>query len=82
MSVLLIGHWDGDTLTLTESHDIADGDQAQMDDILDRPDAGELWANEFLVDCHSDAVQRAYEQETAPGCGRVVDEVWGFAPTR
>jgi hypothetical protein len=81
MSVLLIGHWDHGTLTITESYSLADGDQAAIDELLDRPDADTLWAYEFLVDRHEEAVQRAYDQEVIPEAGEsLLDEAMGYEP--
>ncbi|MEU6462211.1 hypothetical protein [Streptomyces sp. NPDC046976] len=83
MSVLLIGRWDGGTLTVTESHKVADGDQQAVNALLDRDDRAELWAREYLVDRHDDAVQRAYEEQIIPGSGEdLVDDVEGYDPTR
>ncbi|MEV8344479.1 hypothetical protein [Streptomyces niveus] len=80
MSVLLIGNWDGPLLTITASYTVATGDQEAIDDLLHGHDG---WAYEFLVDRHAEAVQRAYDQEIAPGTGAcLVDDVEGFEPTR
>ncbi|MFH8439311.1 hypothetical protein ACH4A3_29320 [Streptomyces sp. NPDC018007] len=81
MSVLLIGNWDGPVLTVTESHHLADGDQKAVDELLDGRD--DVWAYEFLVDSHDEAVQRAYDQEAGPDPrGDLVDDVAGYQPTR
>ncbi|MFD3514848.1 hypothetical protein [Streptomyces sp. NPDC058657] len=83
MSVLLIGYWDAETLMVTESHIFRDGDQEAIDEELDRPDLDALWAYEFLVDTHPEAVQMAYDQEIGPGIeGDLVDEAQGYEPTR
>ncbi|SEE82815.1 hypothetical protein SAMN05216483_6682 [Streptomyces sp. 2131.1] len=80
MSVLLVGTWDGPVLTITESHTVKDGEETAIDAILDGRD---VWAYEFLVDGHAQAVQRAYDQEVGPDLeGDLVDDVAGFEPTR
>ncbi|WP_399554016.1 hypothetical protein [Streptomyces anulatus] len=80
MSVLLIGNWDGPVLTITDSHTVADGDQTAVDELLD---GRNVWAHEYLVDSHEEAIQRAYDQEVGPDPrGDLVDDVAGYEPTR
>ncbi|MFE9679341.1 hypothetical protein ACFYO5_35385 [Streptomyces sp. NPDC006259] len=77
MSVLLIGRWDAETLEIEESHTVGDGDQEAIDALLSER-SGSWWACEYLVDRHSDAVQRAHEELA---CGQhLVDEAEGFEP--
>ncbi|MET7605901.1 hypothetical protein ABZS96_25980 [Streptomyces avermitilis] len=78
MSVLLIGRWDAETLEIEESHTVGDGDQEAVDALLDGRPSG-WWACEYLVDRHSEAVRRAYE-ELVPG-EHLVDEAEDFSPT-
>ncbi|MGW7196171.1 hypothetical protein [Streptomyces chryseus] len=83
MSTLLIGLWDDDTtLTITESHQVEDGDQVAIDALVQPAfDSGEAnWAWEYDVDRHSDAVQRAYEEAARDVGALLVDEAEGFEP--
>ncbi|GAA3087309.1 hypothetical protein GCM10020000_87670 [Streptomyces olivoverticillatus] len=82
MAVVLIGRWSGDgDLVVEESHAVEDGDRAGIDAlVLPRASADGFWACEFLVDRHSDAVQRAYEEFARDAGAGVVDEVEGFEP--
>ncbi|MFE2184143.1 hypothetical protein [Streptomyces sp. NPDC059455] len=79
MSVLLIGCWDGDTLTVEQSHTINDGDQEAIDALLAEVEF-DWWACEYLVDRHSEAIQMAYDDQIAPG-EHLVDNVEGYEPT-
>ncbi|SEM79183.1 hypothetical protein [Streptacidiphilus jiangxiensis] len=83
MSTLLIGRWDGDhTLTITESHQVNDGDQHAID-ALTAPAFSEgtaNWACEFDVDRHRDAVQRTYEEFVRDDEAHLVDDVEGYEP--
>ena len=83
MSTLLIGRWsdDGRTLTITESHQVEDGDQAAIDAPTEPAFAdGEDWACAFDVDWHSHAVQRAYEEFARDDGAHVEDVVQGHVP--
>ena len=80
MSTLLVGHWtDPHTLTIEESHQVADGDQDAIDRLLGDADDG-WWACEFDVDRYSDAIQRAYEEFVRDDHGHIVDDVEGHEP--
>ncbi|MEV1040515.1 hypothetical protein AB0J01_28275 [Streptomyces sp. NPDC050204] len=83
MATLLIWTDDGTTLTIIESHQVEDGDQAAIDDLFD--DAAERDGADngcaFDVDRHSDAVQRAYEEYARPFGLTLVDDVEGHEPT-
>ncbi|MEV8336760.1 hypothetical protein [Streptomyces niveus] len=83
MSTLLIGHWDydGRTLTITESHEVEDGDQATMDALTGPAFVqGAGWACEFDVDRHCDAVQRAYEEYAHDDGSAIEDDVEHVEP--
>ncbi|MEU5430802.1 hypothetical protein AB0H73_35090 [Streptomyces olivoreticuli] len=82
MAVALIGRWNGDgDLVIEESHAVEDGDRAGIDAlVLPHTGTDGFWACEFLVDRHSDAVQRAYEEFARDEGGDVVDEAEGFEP--
>ncbi|GHH22396.1 hypothetical protein [Streptomyces lanatus] len=81
MSILLIGRWTwAGHLEITESHAVEDGDQDAIRKLVDGHDIGELFAAEFLVDDHKDAVQRAYEEYVADDGAELIDEVEGFEP--
>ncbi|WP_167163109.1 hypothetical protein [Streptomyces sp. MBT27] len=78
MSTLLIWTEDDTTLTVTESHQVPDGDQDAIDDLFaDRDDA---YGCAYDVDRHSDAVQRVYEEHARPSGLTVVDDVEGHEP--
>ncbi|KOT46709.1 hypothetical protein ADK41_00320 [Streptomyces caelestis] len=83
MSTLLIGCWskDGATLSITASHQVADGDQAAIN-ALTRPafTNGANWAWEFDVDDHRRAVQRAYEENAHDDDTWVDDTAEYFEP--
>ncbi|MCL3998975.1 hypothetical protein [Streptomyces lavenduligriseus] len=83
MSTLLIGCWskDGTVLSITASHQVADGDQAALN-ALTRPAFanGANWACEFDVDNHRHAVQRAYEEFARDDDTWVDDTVDHFEP--
>ncbi|WP_328373493.1 hypothetical protein OG800_50405 (plasmid) [Streptomyces sp. NBC_00445] len=85
MAVLLIGRWDDaeTSLTITDSHQIEDGDQAAIDLLFGEAlDAGDSdWACAYDVDQHHDAVQRAYEEHAQPFGAVVQDDAEGFEPT-
>ncbi len=79
MATLLTWTEDDTTLTVTESHQVPDGDQAAIDDLFgDRNDA---YGCAFDVDWHSDAVQSVYEGYARPFGLTVVDDVEGHGPT-
>jgi hypothetical protein len=81
MPIPLIGHWSESTLT--ESHHVGDGDQEAIDAVLAGPDRDRLWAWEYLIDKHSEAVQMAYEEQIDPDAGEdLLDEAEGYEPTR
>ncbi|MFI0742447.1 hypothetical protein ACH4PU_30875 [Streptomyces sp. NPDC021100] len=81
---MLLGQWNDEhaTLTITETHQIADGDQNAIDTTFQEAhEAGDAdWACAFDVDRHSDAVQRAYEEYAREAGLRVVDDVEGHEP--
>jgi len=81
-STLLIGHWsEGPSLTITESHQVEDGDQAAID-ALTAPAfaAGSDWACEFPDHRHRHAVQLAYERYARDEDVELVDDVEGVEP--
>lgn len=80
MSVLLIGRWDSNSLTITESHQTEDGDQDAIDRLVAAaiPATGANWACEYPVDNHAVAVQRAYEERVRAEDGELIDEAEGF----
>lgn len=83
MSTLLIGRWDRDeaTLSITESHQVQDGDQAAISALVEASEAdGGSWGCTFDVDRHRDAVQRAYEEFARPLGAEVIDDVEGYEP--
>ncbi|MEU0744212.1 hypothetical protein [Streptomyces sp. NPDC006134] len=81
MSILLTGHrtWAG-RLETPESPAVADGDQDAIRDLVQGYDIGEMFAVEFHVDSHKDAIQRAYEIYVAADEAELIDEVEGFEP--
>ncbi|MFI7089627.1 hypothetical protein ACIBUR_39335 [Streptomyces anulatus] len=85
MSTMLIGRWSDDdsVLTIVDSQQVRDGDQEAIDALFE--DAAERegadWGCAYDVDRHTDAVQRAYEEEARPFGAAVVDEVEGHTPT-
>jgi hypothetical protein len=82
MSILLIGHWLGDTLTITKSLRLWSDDQESIKVALGQAlDGGTSWACEFDVDTHERAVQRAYEEFVRDEDGRLVDDAEGYEPT-
>ncbi|MFJ5850857.1 hypothetical protein [Streptomyces sp. NPDC092903] len=83
ISTLLIGFWSTDraTLTITASHQVADGDQSAIDALNRRAFAnGAHWACEFHVDEHRRAVQRAYDEYARDDDAVVEDDVEGCTP--
>ncbi|MFI7089488.1 hypothetical protein ACIBUR_38620 [Streptomyces anulatus] len=83
MSTLLIGRWDRDqtALSITESHQIQDGDQAAIKALVEAAEAdGGNWGCTFDVDRHRIAVQRAYEEFAQPLDAEVIDDVEGYEP--
>ncbi|TGB03220.1 hypothetical protein [Streptomyces sp. MZ04] len=82
MATLLIWTDDGETLTIIDSHQVEDGDQAAIDELFE--DAAERNGADngcaFDVDRHSDAVQRAYEEYAQPLRLVLVDDVEGHKP--
>jgi hypothetical protein len=84
VSTLLIGRRDGDqTLTITESHQVEDGDQVAIDALVGPAfAAGANWAYEYDVDRHSDAVQRAYEEAVRDYGAQLIDDVEGHEPVQ
>ncbi|MEU0022064.1 hypothetical protein ABZ508_13590 [Streptomyces lavendulocolor] len=83
MATLLIWTDDGTTLTIIDSHQVEDGDQATIDELFE--DAAERDGADsgcaFDVDRHSDAVQRTYEEYARPFGLALVDAVEGHTPT-
>ncbi|MFJ4342631.1 hypothetical protein [Streptomyces sp. NPDC088915] len=83
MATLLIWTVDGTTLTIIDSQQVKDGDQAAIDalfkDAVERDGADNGCA--FDVDWHSDAVQRTYEEYARPFGLALVDDVEGHTPT-
>lgn len=83
MSTLLIGSWtDEHTLTVTESHQVPNGDQEAIGALVAAArdaDPEMDWACEFPVDAHRDAVQRAYEEFARDDDADVVDDVEHYA---
>lgn len=84
MAVLLIGRWDDDgtTLTITESHQVPDGDQDAADRLFGEAlesGTGD-WACAYDVDRHRDAVQRAYEEAARLAGADIEDDVEHFEP--
>ncbi|GBQ04371.1 hypothetical protein SSP531S_58650 [Streptomyces spongiicola] len=83
MAILLLGHYDhGGNLVIEESLTFEDDDQKSMDAVVAEQDNedGMAWACSFLVDRHSDAVQRAYEEYVNDAGGQLIDEAEGFEP--
>ncbi|MFE5923161.1 hypothetical protein [Streptomyces sp. NPDC056468] len=82
MSILLIGRWTwAGHLEITESHTVEDGDKDAIRELIQGHDIGELFAAEFLVDSHKNAIQRAYEVYVADDDeAELIDEVEGFEP--
>ncbi|MFE7072622.1 hypothetical protein ACFU96_21325 [Streptomyces sp. NPDC057620] len=82
MSILLIGRWNwAGHLEITESHVVEDGDQDAIRDLVQGHDIGELFATEFLVDGHKEAIQTAYEVYVAHEDGaELIDQAKGFDP--
>ena len=84
MSTLLIGHWDGDDLLITGSYQVRDGDQETIDNLVagvERETGGlDLWAVEFDVSSHREAVQRTYDEYIRDLANQLLDEVEDFEP--
>ncbi|MFD3309392.1 hypothetical protein ACWIID_02300 [Streptomyces phaeochromogenes] len=82
MSTLLIGRWTwAGHLEVTGSHQIEDGDTDAIRELIQGGDIGNLWAVEFPVDRHRDAVQRAHDEYVADEHGtRLIDEVEHYEP--
>nr|BEK71338.1 hypothetical protein KPHV_85650 [Kitasatospora purpeofusca] len=83
MLTVLLGRWDTDeTLTITGSEQIDDGDQDAIDALVaraaDYDDAD--WVCTFPTGRHSEAVQLAYEQFIRDQDADLVDDVWGHLP--
>lgn len=83
MAILLLGRWDhGGNLLIEDSQEFEDNDDEGMDAVVNAQDDEDhmAWAASFLVDDHSRAVQRAYEEYVRDDGGRLIDESEGFQP--
>ncbi|PNE43412.1 hypothetical protein [Streptomyces noursei] len=84
MPTLLITRWNDDdsVLTITESTQVEDDDQAASDapfeDAVEQDGAD--WGCAYDLDRHSDTVQRAYEEHAGQFGAVVEDDVEGFGP--
>lgn len=82
MSTLLLGRWDwAGNLVITESHQVPDDDQDDIDRLLNEQNAPNTWAASFDVDSHKDAIQRAYDEYVADDGDQLIDKVHGFQPS-
>ncbi|MFE4512597.1 hypothetical protein ACFRMQ_00145 [Kitasatospora sp. NPDC056783] len=84
MSIVLLGRWDSDnTLTITGSQRIDDGDQAAFAALVEEAAEhdGAHWACELDVDHHREAIQRAYDEYVSDDAGAtLIDDVEGCEP--